>query len=248
MKYEEKRKNYIDNAKRTLKDHRYTLLTKQNGCEVWRCGRPNSNMYAFNIALLPMGICVMGDIGELTFNVSRPLGFLAGRDVEYYIHSKLSHESRETEYDDEGIKESVADRVKDVFADNEDLWDLFSEEEFCEIAEKIEHMSFIELDEFCKKLYHDTDVSHKGYDFLDDLQEFLGDVKCLNNDRDAYELLDNCKVIEFYDCFEYGFNKPSESLIRRLYLINQASVAILQQIKDENTKKYINQMGLTYEN
>lgn len=232
--YEEKRQFYINRAKKTLKDHAYTLLTKENGCEVWRCGNPNgSNVYAFNIAILPMGICVVGDIGSLTFEVSRPIDFLAGKDVEYYIHSKLTHECRETEYDYEGVKESVAERVKDSIADNEKMWDLFDEDFLFNMNEQIDKMNFEELTIFFEKLYHDTDTSHKSHDFIYELQDFLGDVKCLDNDRDAYELLDKCRVIEFYDCFEYEFHKPSESLIRRLYMVNQASVAILEQIESQ---------------
>ena len=48
--------------------------------EVWHCGKKGSSSYSFDIAIMPMGIAVTGDIGSLTFDVyGRGIDFLAGR-------------------------------------------------------------------------------------------------------------------------------------------------------------------------
>lgn len=103
---------FIARAEQILTGFEYTCLARGVGVEVWDCRRPGTSVYAFTISVAPRGIAVVGDIGALTFGVGSAFGlpFLAGDDVAYYIHSKLSHEVRDgsVELDTEAFRRAVA--------------------------------------------------------------------------------------------------------------------------------------------
>lgn len=88
-----------------LANHKYTELANTDELIVWRCQQPGSSFYAFDITITRFGISVVGDIGFLGFQVGTAYGlpFLAGKDVGYYIHSKLFSSCRETEVDQEEL-------------------------------------------------------------------------------------------------------------------------------------------------
>lgn len=224
-----KKEEHLKIAEERLRDHEYKLLVNDNGVEVWSCKRPDSICYAFNIVMFPMGICMAGDTGELVFDVARGLGFLAGDDVEYYIHSKLSQDCRQTEYDEESIKESVTDNIIESILDDGIKGEIETDV-LNKIQVDIKEFNFSELKEYIEELYFETDTSEDYHDFFYELNEFLEKVDFLDNTNDAYNLLDNCEVVEFHDVFEYEFDKPKESLIRRLYMLNVASKKIRLQL------------------
>jgi len=225
----EEREQRREEAKKTLDSHEYTLLTEGNGCEVWKCSQPDSNSYAFNIAILPMGISIVGDIGELTFNVyGRGMDFLAGDDVDYYIHSKLSVNCKEKQYDAEHIKVVVASEVKYDFIESEKHFDLFSEDEMVKIQDEIKDLDFRGLQEYFENKYYETDPGEKHHQLFSDLNDFLEDVKMLSYVQEAFNLLNECEVVNFADDMDYSFEKPNEGLINTLYLINEASRNIMK--------------------
>lgn len=80
-----------------LKYHEYNLITKDDGCEIWRCMRPGTTMYWFDIVCMTHHIICVGDIQpNLIFEHAHGgVSFIAGDDVDYYIHSKLAQEYRE---------------------------------------------------------------------------------------------------------------------------------------------------------
>lgn len=226
------RQAYIEKAKERLANHEYTLLAKGEQAEVWSCkNKSGTNCYAFNISIAPMGISVVGDIGELTFGVyGRGLDFLAGDDVEYYIHSKLTANCREVEYNTEGIEEVVATAVKYTFENSNTIFELLREEELSKIQSDIAELNFYELKKYFFSIY--TSLSgeeHDVFDFYDDLDTLLTDVSKLNDMREAYKLLNDCEIIAFDECMEYDFERDTKRLITNLYLINQAAINIIEQ-------------------
>lgn len=219
----------IAKAKNTLKNHQYTLIADGDGGEIWKCSKPNTNVYAFNIAIMPMGISVVGDIGELTFNAyGRGVDFLAGDDIEYYIHSKLSESCKDTQFDKEYLEKLVADTTKEMFFESDKYYDIFTEDEIDEIQNDIENLDFSELGMYFSMKWCDTDIGAEDYDLLDGLNDFFGAVMNINNPMEAYRLLDNCGVVEFHDVSDYDFEKPSDGLMRKLYLINEAAKEIMK--------------------
>lgn len=230
MSYEIER----EHAEKTMKDHQYTLLAEGNGCEIWRCARPGTNVYAFNICVAPMGISVVGDIGDLTFGVyDRGISFLAGKDVGYYIHSKLTENCKDTDYNASGIKRNV---IENVVCEIENVLSGIDEERCNAISFTFDYdnePTFEQLKEFVHDTYVNSKENDQISDFFRQVNDFLDDVDDLTHADEAYHLLDNCKVISFNDHWEYSYTEPSSSLITKLYMINRAAIEI-NDIKNES--------------
>lgn len=76
-----------------LKNHEYNLITKNDDCEIWRCQKPGTIIYWFDIVCMKNHIICVGDIQNLIFEYAQGgINFLAGNDVDYYVHSKLAEE------------------------------------------------------------------------------------------------------------------------------------------------------------
>ena len=218
------KEKYISNAKEVLKEHEYTLLAKGDDCEIWKCSKSNTNVYAFNIAVTPMGISVVGDIGDYTFGVyGRNVSFLAGRDVEYYIHSKLSPNCKEVEFDMDNFREAVVNEIKD-----------HTEVDYEEIYEKIKDLYFDEIKDCLWQFWKNSLVTDEIYDFLNNITDVLKEADLIEDANGAYTFLENCKTLNFADSWEYELEKPSEKLIRTLYIINEAAKQIVEKVESEN--------------
>ena len=223
-----------------LKGHKYTLLTKQTNndigwkninCEVWHCGKDGSSSYAFDIAIMPMGISVYGDIGELTFNVyGRGMDFLAGKDVDYYIHSKLSHNCKEKEFSKRKFYSVVMEYILSNMEDKE-----IDDEDFEKLTEYSNNDDFESFKDFTENLYLNTDVKENIHGYYYELNEFLNKVYDQHDDRSAHELLYNTDFLEFDDVWEYSFTEMDRGLWFRLNMINIAAQKIME-IK-ENMKE-----------
>ena len=81
-----------------------------------------------------------------------------------------------------------------------------------------------------------TDTTEDYHTYMDDLNTFLTEVDELGHSQEAYTLLDECEVVEFAEAYEYGFDKPSSSLLQSLYIINEAAKGILEKVGQENDK------------
>jgi hypothetical protein len=109
---------FVARAEQILEGFEYTLLAGSASTQVWDCRKPGSSQYAFTICVSPRGIAVVGDISPLTFSVGAAYGlrFLAGDDVTYFIHSKLSHGIRAAEIElDAGFFQQAIARLTAAF-------------------------------------------------------------------------------------------------------------------------------------
>lgn len=218
----------------TLKDHRFTQLASwgDGGSEVWECSRPGSSCYAFTICITRMGIAVVGDIDGLTFNVGSNYGmpFLAGNDVSYYIHSKLEASCKEKELYRERYLEWVGRCVIRHIADKHltkleaagfEIPDWLTEDAgpSCE--------DFDRLKDFVYYVYQNLEVMHDLWDWFHDCYNTLESADGANELHEAYNLPDLDGVdFDWFDAPE--FEKPSESLMMRLHLVNEAAKRIME--------------------
>lgn len=109
-----------ERAAECLKDYEYTVLADTDQLKVWRCKAPGTTCYAFDILITRFGIAIVGDINGLTFNVGLSYGieFLAGKDIGYYIHSKLEEHCREREFDEEAFRVALVTGVCSQICEN----------------------------------------------------------------------------------------------------------------------------------
>ncbi len=201
-------------------------------CEVWHCGEIESSVYAFDICIMPMGIAVCGDIGELTFNVyGRGIDFLAGRDIGYYIPSKLSHHCRETQFCEDSFYSHVTEWILSSF-ENKDFIDGDTYEEFEKL---VENENFTEFFKKSKKMYFDCDVESDFHDYYSELHDFIEEVQNIEDNRSAHELLHKTNFLSFDDSWECNFTKMDDGLWFKLNMINHAAKEIMK-IKHPQTK------------
>lgn len=200
--------------------------------EVWHCGKKGSSSYAFDICIMPMGIAVCGDIGKLTFDVyGRGIDFLAGKDIGYYIHSKLSHNCKETQFCEKSFYAHVIEWILSSFENKSFISD-FTYEEFEKLQEE---ENFTDFFDNCQKMYFDCDVSSDEHDYLFSLYDFINEVQEVNDNKSAHELLCNTSFLSFDDSWECDFTKMSDGLWFKLNMINYAAQQVMK-IKDKERK------------
>jgi len=83
----------------------YEKVVDAEGYAVYLCKKPGTRIYAFEIIVGRYGIYLNGDISCLVWDVPRDIHFLAGNDVDYYIHSKLAAPFREKQEIDPGERD-----------------------------------------------------------------------------------------------------------------------------------------------
>jgi hypothetical protein len=185
--------------------------------DVWRCKNPDTSTYAFDIMITRYGISIMGDISNITFRVGASYGmkFLAGKDVEYYIHSKLDTAFYEkNDFDEQSFMNGVAHRIGDALWDELDgdapAW--FNTRECTskklkswldKKPSKIENLSLDYQEEF-QMAGHVTEI-REAEDYL------VG--SSLFNDPNSWP----------------SYKMTSSSMLYELYLINEAARRIIAQ-------------------
>jgi len=219
----------VKQVEEVLKDHEYTCLVehrvgdKASDFMIWRCQKPGTSIYGFDIVITKFGIAVMGDIDGLTFRVGSNygIGFLAGDDVDYYIHSKLEHSCKTTEFDQDELKAVAAYEVAQ------------------DLSEKLGDELRLEEDEIPDWLRNVETARIHFDDVLDFLEEryvfseyvaFLEEARNCYDAREGYECLKDAPF-EISDFWEYRLEKPSYGLMFELYLINHAAKKIVEKIK-----------------
>ncbi|MCO6057351.1 hypothetical protein NG726_11785 [Pseudomonas sp. MOB-449] len=221
------RQERLAQAAETLKDHTYTALIDTPECQVWRCQRPGSSVYGFDITITRFGIAVMGDIDCLVFRVGSSYGmeFLAGDDVGYYIHSKLESTIRDSgvELDEEHFQQILMDGVCEVLQEHEarfELPDWMSDE-------RARQGKFDALRDFIDEERDKSDA----LDLWTDLESLLGNAYSLCGISEAYDFMrDHYEELGIgEDWWDYSLRKPSECLMRRLYMVNHAAKQIMAQ-------------------
>lgn len=230
---------WANEAKDLLKGHQFKQLAAwgEGGSEVWECSRPGSSCYAFTICITRMGIAVVGDIDGLTFNVGSNYGmsFLAGNDVGYYIHSKLEAACKEKELYRGRYLEWVARCIIRYMDDNLldklesrgiDIPDWFNADPSCEDFER--------LQDFVYYIWQKLSTSDELWDWFYSCHNTLDSADGAAEIHEAYDLPD----LEGVD-FDWGdapdFEKPRESLMMRLHLVNEAAKRIMAE-KEEREK------------
>jgi hypothetical protein len=222
--YQARCKANIERAERILGKHQYTRLTPIDcPMEAWRCKVPDHTNYAFDLVVSRFGIAMFGDTGTLVFNVGAAYGikFLAGDDVEYYIHSKLEHDLKTTELDEQAFEES---KIKYVVSrlergDKGDDWPAQDGMD-CETYR-------IVLGDWLTAARDKRKGHEPAWDTLDSLANFLdGSASTI---QEAHEHFSDSAP----DCgFEYDwterFEQPCQSLIGRLYMLRHAAQQILK--------------------
>lgn len=95
--------NHLAQIKKTMSEaYNRHVMTKESE-NVWRCGRPNSSVWHFYVAILPHCIVVYGDIGEMLIRPgwNRGIGWLRGclddgkSDSFQYMLSKVPSTHRQ---------------------------------------------------------------------------------------------------------------------------------------------------------
>jgi hypothetical protein len=191
---------------------------------IYYCHKPDTSTYSFEIVLGRMGIYVGGDIDSLTFKVARGLEFLAGNDVDYYIHSKLEHIYYEK-------REFCKEYLDDFLA--EYLWEATDRLEIEELEEGMERPGTLkEIVEFYKKHALDKDVwesrpdtkpHNKAWSLYADLQgvEDLPEIYHKIHDSEYYRQTGEMPPL----------TRPDHGVMFCLYMVHHAAKKILQNKK-----------------
>lgn len=216
------REQIIARVARCLKDHQYTQVAKAVGVEVWRCMEPKSNAYAFDIAMSRYGIAVYGDIGTITFDVgiSYGMAFLAGDDDETQ-YSKLDAAFRATELDRERLGVVVFEAIIDLLSNRDVELPDFAKEPVPNYEALIEWL-----------LTH-TDGQEQDGDYAA-LTVAMRDAVHLRFDSQTLDgacqwLSDHEDILELASDDGYNLDKPSDSVMRRIYMARHAAKQILAQ-------------------
>lgn len=227
-----------EQAIKTMAEHEFTCLVENRTIETWRCQKPGTSIYAFDIIITRFGIAVVGDIDAMTFLVGSSYGlpFLAGDSVSYYIHSKLDHQSRRTEFDEEAyydvFKQFLATRIGECWEDIEErviAHDRFMDTKLPDWASdeiEIEKRSMDEIDsllsEICEII---TEIETQDTKLFRDLED-EEDWKYPESTAEAHELLE--RYFDAEDVWEYSFQKTTDNLMHRLYMVNHAAKEIMK--------------------
>ncbi|WP_416425387.1 hypothetical protein RAM80_06405 [Pseudomonas sp. App30] len=224
-----------ERAAKCLKDLEYTVLADTDQLKAWRCKAPGTTCYAFDILITRFGIATVGDIDGLTFGVGLSYGieFLAGDDIGYYIHSQLEEHCREREFDEEAFRAAIVTGVCNRISEN-----THDDDQYAALPEWMrndggmgESGRWDELCEFVEARHEVIEYGEDGYDFWDGLKDRVSDAGYVGYTEEARTFMgDNYEELGLgCDYWEITIDKPRESLINRLYLINHAAKAIVAQ-------------------
>jgi hypothetical protein len=224
-----------ERAAECLKDHEYTVLADTDQLKAWRCKAPGSTAYAFDILMTRFGIATIGDIDGLTFSVGLSYGieFLAGKDIGYYIHSKLEGHCREREFDEDAFRASLVNGVCSQICEN-----TRDDDEYAALPEWMrndggpgEAGRWDELCAFVEARHDAIEHGEDGYEFWDGLNDRLDEANHIGDTHEAFSFMssNHDELGLGCDYWEITIDKPRESLINRLYLINHAAKAIVAQ-------------------
>ncbi|QPG62113.1 hypothetical protein HFV04_021680 [Pseudomonas sp. BIGb0427] len=223
-----------ERAAECLKDHQYTVLADTDQLKAWRCKAPGTTCYAFDILITRFGIATVGDIDGLTFNVGLSYGieFLAGDDIGYYIHSKLEGHCREREFDEDAFRAALVTGVCNQVCEHID------EDQYSDLPEwmrndggRHEAGRWDELRKLVTEHLAAIEYGEDGRDFWDSLNDRLSEADDISYVEQASMFMSEHHEELGLGCdyWEITIDKPRDSLINRLYLINHAAKAIVAQ-------------------
>lgn len=251
-------KQILAAAQQTVKDFRYECVAcSDNGFDqIWRCSNPRDGNYAHDLVVSRYGISAFGDMDSLTFNVGASYGleFLAGRDVEHYIYSKLDgvHRSR-VEIDpgqiDDLLGESLLKILDTYWFENPALED-GGGPRLSEVAHRAEQalrsqISRTNLSRLivalatedvggCEKLPQDRLPQAVALDFTN----MANDVRNQQDERSLIDCLASWESdfdVPFLDLLdgERCLTRPAFSVLMRLHVLNIGAQRILEQKRQQ---------------
>jgi hypothetical protein len=213
----------------------YIQIASGPDCEVWQCKKPNTGMYGFHIAVTRTGIAVVGDIEGLLFNVGSSYGmeFLAGDDVNYYIHSKLEHQCRKTVFDRDHFKQVMAEVVAERCVAHLETLPRMDDDEEGDYPHWLsggkEHQKRREDINEVRQFLIEKMTNEPTQPLWLELSDFLGMIGGISELQEVYNLLTDDsfrKLLKCYD-WDYDFTMTCPELLDRLYLVNHAAKQIM---------------------
>lgn len=229
--YEQVRAEREAEAAEYLKDHAYRALSHTPECQVWRCAKPGTSAYAFDIMITRFGIAVVGDIANLTFSVGMSYGieFLAGNDIGYYIHSKLDEKCKTREFDEPAFRSALISGVCELICQGVDDEQLDALPEWVreEKSRGPDGSRWHDLRQLVSAEARKDDADDKW----DEWSDLLREASDIGDEHHAGVFMnEHCEVLGLGpDWWEIRVTTPSSSLIRELYMIRHAARAILAQ-------------------
>ena len=212
-----------------LAQHRYTQLVNENGVEVWRCARPGSSIYGFDICVTRFGMSMMGDIGSLVFYVGASYGInFLRHQSDGYLHEKLDGDCKREVIDFDSIRDTVcgciAGRIDDEFPSDE------IPEWIAEIPDK--GATLEQAEQLIEWMQEREEAEDERLPF-GELIEAVDYVEHFADGRDsetvlAYEFLQQHEeLIGGSDLWESKISKPCPNLMARLFYVRHAANAIM---------------------
>lgn len=245
-------------AQQTVKDFQYECVARSdNGFDqIWRCSNPRDGNYAHDLVVSRYGISAFGDMDSLTFNVGASYGleFLAGRDVEHYIHSKLDAVHRSQVEIDPGqidalLGESLLKILDTYWFENPALQDgggphlseaahraeqaLRSQTSRANLSRLIIALATDDVGG-CEKLPQDRLPQAVARDFT----KMMNDLRNQRDDHGLIECLESWESdfdVNFRDLLDgdWRLTRPSSNVITRLYVLNIGAQRILEQKRQQ---------------
>lgn len=217
-----------------LAQHQYTQLVNENGVEVWRCKRPGTRNYHFDICVTAYGMSMFGDIDGLIWNVGSDYGInFLRHPSDGYLHSKLERDCKREVIDFDSIRETVCScivaRIEEEF-DGDEI-----PEWMAAVTEDTTEAQAEELAEWMRERVRADDDRLP----FDELIDVIEDVERFADGRDseivlAYDFLQQHEdLIGGSDLWETRISKPCPNLMARLFYVRYAANAIMA-IKDQS--------------
>ena len=188
---------------------------------IYHCHKPGTSTYSFEIILGKMGIYVGGDISSLSYRVARGIEFLAGKDVDYYQHSKLEHIYMDKKELD---KDALNVYLRDLLWEKAEVRDEDGVEVECpETLEKV--VEYYESHELDKDIWSCRGGDDKPHNHAWDL--YVNIEKC----EDLQEI---CRTIYDSKCYDGDIpciDKADEGVMFCMYMVHHAAKKILEAEK-----------------
>jgi len=210
--------NYKEEAVEMLKNYKYELLASGEEAEVWSCRKHDFIAYGFIISSTPMGISVIGDIGNYTFDTARGIEFLSGDDMNH-IHQKLDKIYKSTEFAKEHFRESIIIELRELFDNNEYFRSHMKSESL------LENMKSCSKD--VESFYNNEMDNINDSDFKQDLILYLKEAINIDSYEEAAMFIRNNDFIDMFDT-DYDYKKTSDKTMQMLHIVNQAAKKIIE--------------------
>jgi hypothetical protein len=211
-------------AAENMRGFAYTSLADTDGLQAWRCAKPGTGMWAFDILVTARGAAVVGDIDGLLFQAGHGMETLAKANASY-LHSKLEPSCKAKEYDPQRFYSLCLREVRNVL----------EEFDFELTPEPRELRDLAELQRFqgeVSALVYDGRVPQKAMSKQAACVEFLRGAQQVNDLYDATAFLQRCAGdgVVSSDWYMDGvtLEKPDHFLMVRLNMVSQAAKAIAE--------------------